>query len=120
MIIAMIFSNGYFFPLMQIALFLFFIFAIWCDYRPLGPGIHASVLRGEQSMTTLEKITGLVIAAIVTIINKSVFDDDAAGWQRYSAAFNLIDLVMIIYLCYFSSWVRNNIILKLQQRSRLD
>jgi hypothetical protein len=63
------------------------------------------VRRGEQSMTTLEKITGLVIAAIVTIINESVFDDDAAGWQRYSGAFNLLDLVMIIYLCYFSPWV---------------
>ena len=116
----MILSNGYFFPLMQIALFLFFIFAIWRDYRPFGPGMHANGLRGEQSMTTLEKITGLVIATIVTIINKSVFDDNTAGWQRYSAAFNLLDLVIIIYLCYFSSWVRNNIILKLLQRSRLD
>jgi hypothetical protein len=116
----MIFSNAYVFPLMQIALFLLFMFAIWRDYRPLGPGIHANVLRGEQSMTTLEKVTGLVIAAIVTVINKSVFDDDDAGWQRYSAAFNLLDLVMIVYLCYFSSWVRNSIILKLLERSRLD
>ena len=115
-----IFSNTLFFPVMQIALFALFIFAVWCDYRPLGPGVHATVLRGEQSMTTLEKITGLVIAAIVTIINKSVFDDDDAGWQSYSAAFNLLDLMIIIYLCYFSPWVRNNIILKLMQRSRQD
>jgi hypothetical protein len=120
-----IFSNTYFFPVMQIALFVLFTFAIWCDYGPLpenksGDRADATVLRGLESMSILEKITGLVIAAIVTIINKSVFDDDAAGWQGYSAVFNLLDLVMIIYLCYFSSWVRNNIILKLLQRSRLD
>jgi hypothetical protein len=116
----MIFSNAYFFPLMQIALFTLFFFAIWRDYRPLGPGIQAKVLRGEQTMTTLEKVTGLAIAAIVTITNKSVFDDDDAGWQSYSAVFNLLDLAMIVYLCYFSSWARNNIILKLRERSRLD
>jgi hypothetical protein len=106
---------------MQIALFALFAFAIWCDYRPEDTsGIRATVLRGPESMGTLEKITGLVIAALVTIINKSVFDDDSAGWQSYSAAFNFVDLGMIVYLCFFSPWVRNNIILKLLQRSRQD
>jgi hypothetical protein len=117
----MIFSNAYFFPLMQIALFMLFSFAIWRDSRPLRPGgFQATPLRGEQTMTTLEKIAGLAIAAIVTIINKSVFDDDDAGWKSYSAVFNLLDLAMIAYLCYFSSWARNNIILKLRERARLD
>src|SRR5262249_10293456 len=115
------FFQHLFFPIMQIALFVLFAFAIWCDYRPQDTsGIRATVLRGPQSMGTLEKITGLVIAAIVTIINQSVFDDDRVWWQSYSAAFNFVDLAMIVYLCFFSSWVRNNIILKILQRSRQD
>lgn len=61
-------------------------------------------------MSTLEKITGFVIAAIVTIANKSVFDDDETGWKHYSAVINAFDLLAIVYLCYLSPWGRNHII----------
>jgi hypothetical protein len=69
----------------------------------------AVVLRGPRSMTALEKVTGLVIAAIITVINKSVFDDNEAGWKHYSAAINLFDLMTIIYICYLSPRSRNRI-----------
>jgi hypothetical protein len=106
-----LFSNDYFFPLLQIALVVLLLFAIWADYRPLPPSeVSAVVKRGRESMNTLEKITGVVIAAIVTIINKSVFDDNDSGWKHYSAAINGFDLVAIIYLCYVSPWGRNYII----------
>jgi hypothetical protein len=47
---------------------------------------------------------------IVTIVNKSVFDDDGSGWRRYSAFINLTDLTAIAYLFYFSPIGRNYII----------
>jgi hypothetical protein len=106
-----ILSNSYFFPLVQLALLALLLYAIWRDYRPLIPGgFSATVLRGLESMNALEKITGIVIAAIITIINKSVFDDDETNWKHYSAVINAFDLITIIYLCYVSPWSRNHII----------
>ena len=106
-----IFSNQYFFPFLQLALLSLLLFAVWDDYRPLTPGgIDATVVRGDESMSTLQRAAGLVIAAIVTIINKSVFDDDDAGWRHYSAFINAADLVAIVYLCYFSPWGRKHIL----------
>jgi hypothetical protein len=60
-------------------------------------------------MSALQKVTGLVIAAIITVINKSVFDDNEAGWKQYSAVINAFDLIAIIYLCYVSPWGRTHI-----------
>ena len=54
-----------------------------------------------------EKFTGLFIAAIITIINKSVFDDNEVHWKHYSAAISAFDLIAIIYLCYVSQGAEN-------------
>jgi hypothetical protein len=115
-----ILSNQYVFPLLQIGLLAFLVLAVWCDYRPLTPGginatpsalsADAFVKRGPESMSTLQWVTGLVIAAIITIFNKSVFDDDDAGWRHYSAIINAVDLFAVVYLCYVSPWTRNQII----------
>ena len=127
-----IFSNYYFFPLLQLALLALMLFAIWHEWRArrnaasgsrpggmsatppptfevTGSDATLTVRRGQQSMSTLEKITGLVIAAIITVINKSVFDDNEAGWKHYSAVINAFDLITIIYLCYISPWGRTYI-----------
>jgi hypothetical protein len=62
-------------------------------------------------MKALERITGLVIAAIITVINKSVFDDNESGWKHYSAMINVFDLTAIVYLLYVSPWGRNYIVM---------
>jgi len=122
-----IFSNYYFFPLLQLALLALVLFAIWREWlarRVAAGGMSATpsptfevtgsdatgtVRRGPQSMSTLEKVTGLVIAAIITVINKSVFDDNEAGWNHYSAVINAFDLIAVVYLCYVSPWGRTHI-----------
>jgi ABC-type transport system involved in multi-copper enzyme maturation permease subunit len=121
----MIFSNAWIFPVMQVALLALAAFAIYRDCFPSstntsGDRVDAIVVRGPATMGTLEKITGLAVAAIITIINKSVFDDDESGWQHYSAIFNFVDLAAIVYLFYFSSWTRNNLILRLWARAQRD
>ena len=70
--------------------------------RDLTTGINATIRRGLEAMNMFEKFTGLFIAAIITIINKSVFDDNEVHWRHYSAAINAFDLIAIIYLCYVS------------------
>jgi hypothetical protein len=113
-----IFSNVYFFPVFQAVILMILLFALWRDYRPkISSGFSGTLTRGPQSMTMLEKTTGLVIAAIITIVNKSVFDDPDAGWRHYSASVNLFDLCAIIYFCYVSSFGRN-LILGINNRLR--
>jgi hypothetical protein len=99
------FSNDYFFPIMQLALFCLLLWAFRRDSNRDGPGV---VTRAETSMGMLERATGLAVLAIVTIVNKSVFD--TKSWADYSAAINTFDLGAILYLCYFSRWGRNRII----------
>jgi hypothetical protein len=86
--------------------------------RPPNSGTSFTVVRGKEPMNTLEKATGLVIAGVVTIINKSVFDTDTI-WKQYSAFFNVFDLAAVIYICYFSRWGRNYII-SISERSKSD
>lgn len=69
-------------------------------------------------MSLLEKVTGLVLAAILTIINKAVFEDEPA-WKHYSAFINVTDVIAVIYVCYFSSWGRNRIF-AWHLRSKMD
>jgi hypothetical protein len=56
-----------------------FFFALWCDYRPITPGgINATVICGPQSMSMLQKATGLVIAAMVIVRFVPIADTVAA------------------------------------------
>jgi len=112
-------ANQFFFPLLQIVVVSFFAFAIYQDhFRPPSPGIPVLIRRGDESMKRLEKATGLVLALVITIINKGVFDAEPV-WKAYSAFFNLLDVAAILYACYFSSWGRNRIF-SLLERLRTD
>jgi len=58
----------------------------------------------------VSSLYGLAIAAIITVVNQSVFSDSDSFWRHYSAAVNLFDLCSVVYLCYFSNTGRNFII----------
>ena len=119
MIFKAIFSNSCFFLLLQFALLALFLFALgeeWHGRRKAATGarvagnhVTATVERGRESMELLQKYTGLVIAAVITIINKSVFDDNESGWRHYSAAINFFDLFAILFVCYVSPWGRQKL-----------
>jgi hypothetical protein len=117
-------TNYYFFPFFQMVLVALTLFAVFKDrYRPAqtgGMSVKLTVTRSEASMALLQKVTGLALGAIVTVINKSVFEQEKI-YAAYSAAFNALDLVCIAYLCYISGWGRNFIIgasNRLQQEAR--
>ncbi|HXD46927.1 MAG TPA: hypothetical protein VN655_17515 [Pseudolabrys sp.] len=102
-------SNDLFFPFLQILLVLVTGWAAFIDVRSAGRGSSMVVTRADESMKTLNKTIGVAVAVIVTIVNKSVFDANKE-WANYSAFFNTVDLLAILYLFYLSSWGRNKII----------
>jgi hypothetical protein len=102
-------SNKFFFPVFQIAILLLLVIVLWREFGPLSDD-GAEVLRGAESMRFLERYTGLALAAIIAIVNKSVFDDEKSGFQHYSASINLFDLCAIVYMCYISQTGRNLLI----------
>jgi SNF family Na+-dependent transporter len=107
-----IFTNAYFFPLLQVMLLVLLLYAMLKDIRWRGwTGEFSATLtvtRSDESMTTLQRVTGLGIAAIITIVNKGVFDSDKQI-ANYSAIINAFDLAAVVYICYFSVWGRNHI-----------
>ena len=104
--------------IIQIILVALFSYTIWCD-KPWRP-TTMSVGRSDDTVAMYRKFTGAVIAIIVTIVNKSVFDD-SVGWRHYSAIVNLIDLTAIVYVCLISVEGRNfinNMNIRLRQENR--
>ena len=58
-----ILSNVYVFPMLQLTLLLLLIFALFADYRPRKSSFSGSkIIRGANSMNTLDKATGLAKA----------------------------------------------------------
>jgi hypothetical protein len=101
-----LFSNAFFFPLFQFLILGVFAFTIWKDwpvFTRFRKGVILSVRRGDESMSSLEKYTGLFIAAIIGIVDKAAFDDVASGFVHYSAFITFIDLLAIVYVCYLSA-----------------
>ena len=72
----------------------------------------------RNSLKTLDKFTGVVRRYHHHYQGKSVFDEDKT-WNQYAAFFNLVDIVIVVYIGYFSSWGRNAII-SWQIRSKKD
>jgi hypothetical protein len=114
-------SNLYFFPILQGMLLVLLLYAAFKDIRwgaATKGGTKLARTRNAESMSTLEKVTGLVIAAIITTINKAVFDSDKQI-ASYSAIINAFDLAAVVYICYFSGWGRTHII-EISNRSKSE
>jgi hypothetical protein len=107
-----ILSNVYMFPLLQIIVLIFLIFALQKDFRARKSSAFdgSEVIRGANSMTSLEKVTGLAISIVIAFINNDVFSDKEYWATNHSVFINLFDFLSIIYVCYISGWGRNLII----------
>jgi len=98
-------SDAYIFPTVQAALFLCFIFVCVKDANLQRPG---AVSRAAESMQMLGVTAGFG-ATVVTLINGSALKEDL--WlKNYSVIFNVVDIVIILYLCLKSPIGRNWII----------
>ena len=98
-------SDDYLFPLLQIALVLFTLFAMfqnWLGVLRAGRGsTKLIVTRGETSMSrfygTYAAISGLLIAICLSV--------DIA--QNYRIFWVTVDTILVAYVSLFNPWFRN-------------
>jgi hypothetical protein len=77
----------------------------------------ADVIRGDRSMKYLGATAGFATAAI-TLVNNTALKEDM--WLKdYSVLFNVVDVVVILYLCFVSRTSREWI-LDTFRRARID
>jgi hypothetical protein len=96
------------FPLLQIFLALFSLFAIfqsWLEgWRARMGSVQKNVIRGEISMSrfygSYAALSGLFIAICLSV--------DIA--QRYRIFWVAIDTILVSYLCLANAWFRNLLI----------
>jgi hypothetical protein len=102
-----IFSNAYVFPALQVALFIVLIWAFRKDNKP--PSGSMVVTRAKDTMAWFERVAGIAIIIIVSLVNKAVFDV-SKEIAAYPAAISAFDYFAIAYLYFYSRWGRNKIV----------
>lgn len=119
--------DAYVFPAFQILLGLLFLYALSKDLRltqrirrwwrkltarwrrPRG-GVRVSdsstlsALRGPESRQSFHLAYGLVSVVVLQLINTT------EALQGYKTIVSILDLGVVVYLSYFSSWMRNKIV----------
>jgi hypothetical protein len=111
-----ILRDAYVFPAFESALGLLFLYALSRDLRltqrlrhllrrrRAGLSATLSVDRGQESREQFHLAYGLVSVIVLQIVGVA---ESARG---YKVILSLINLAVVVYLCYFSGWMRNNIV----------
>jgi len=111
-------TDPYMMLLVQMAIILFTIFAIFRDYqirkREQGAEATAEVARGEKSMAALYTLYGATIASCLVLINI------ASGLDGHKVILIVLDFLCATYVFYFSTWFRNSVFFQLMWRIRKD
>ena len=105
-IIKCLLSDQFIFPAFQVAFLLFTIFA-WAKncgfFTPKGLG-SLSVKRGEKSWNYFHLAYALLVVVFVAAINTT------EAWKGYKTLVTIVDLALLLYLCFFNGWCRNKIL----------
>lgn len=72
-------------------------------------GIPTTVIRGDESWSQLALSYGVASVVTLQIINVS------AAFDGYKVIISLFDLAVLLYLCFFNSWFRNWILLRVHK-----
>lgn len=110
-------SDAATFTILQLALGLVFLYALWRDVlrararrfarRVMGrwrSEASLAVGRGERSRARFHFAYALASVVLLQLI------DGTSVYQGYKTAFSLADLGAVAYLAYFSTWGRNKIL----------
>lgn len=73
----------------------------WCRE---DKGFTAEVKRGETSWGYFASTYGFLSVLLLQIINTT------EAWKGYKTITTIIDLWLLMYLCFYSSWFRNKIV----------
>jgi hypothetical protein len=105
-IIKCLLSDQFIFPAFQAGFLLFTIFA-WAKDRGLftpNGSVSLSVKRGEKSWNYFHLAYALLVVVFVEAINTM------EAWKGYKTLVTIVDLALLLYLCFFNGWCRNKIL----------
>lgn len=104
--ISLYFGDSVIFSLLQILILLLFAYAFVKDKGWLKKkgSIDAVVKRGEQSWSYFPIAFGILSVVIIEVIGIT----DTLG--NYQAILIIINLLILLYLCFFSGWFRNKLV----------
>lgn len=98
----MLISDKFWFLFLQAGMLLLFLFALYKDIRR---NRHLIVGRGPKSRELFIVSASAIITIVVSVIFQfSNYPDDG------KAIFYFIDLAIILYLCFYSSWFTNQLV----------
>jgi len=111
-------SDKALFPAIQIALFIFVLFAVIRNYIQAGNAgqgeIAVEIVRGNVSMGlfygTYAAISGILIAICLSV--------DIA--KNHRVLWSMLDTIQVGYLCLFNGWFRNLLVQWLMQLSKIE
>ena len=96
------FRDCYIFPIFQSVIFLLLIFALYKNHTIKNTG--PNVKRGDLSWSYFHIFYGLMNVVLLQIINTT---ESLAG---YKTIITIINVSILLYLCYYNRWVRNKIV----------
>jgi hypothetical protein len=94
------FQDKYIFPAFQIFLLVLFLFALVKEKFSRD----MAVKRGQEAQNFLYIAYGIISFDITQIISNSEAGKD------YKVLLTIIDLLLILHLCFYNSWSRNKLI----------
>ncbi len=94
--------DGIILPAFELILFLVFMYSLYKDVSSRGSGLV--VKRGQESWAYFGLVNGIVSLILIEIINSS------SALTEYKVILILLNLSIALYLCFFNSWFRNQIV----------
>jgi hypothetical protein len=97
------------FPVLQLLLLVGLVVALIKDTPRIqnkGDRVEAHVLRSDESMSRLGNTAGFAVV-VISLINATAFNNDSFWLKDYTVAFNIVDLLIVLYLCFWCGWTRN-------------
>ena len=101
-----ILNDQFIFPAFQVGFLLFTIVA-WmkdCDLFSTKGSASLSITRGEKSWNYFHLAYALLAVVFVEAINTT------EALKGYKTIVTIVDLALLLYLCFFNAWCRNKIL----------
>jgi len=93
------------FPLVELCLLLILGFALGMQGKMYKNSIVTKVTRGEESWGYFAFAYSILSVIFIELVSVS------SALNNYKVFFILLNLSILLYLCFFSSWFRNKIVL---------
>lgn len=96
-------SDQVIFPAFQFGFVLLAIYA-WAKDRGIFTrkgSVSLTVKRGEESWKNFNLAYGVLAVVFLQAINTT------EAWKGYKSIITIVDLSLLLYLCFFNAWFRN-------------